>query len=73
MSFIETMIKPLIDEAYEKGFSAGVNAEVLKQKKEYTDRELKLYEYGYKQGKADAIAENGIVEIDDLIKELEAV
>ena len=71
MSFIEQIVKPLVDEAYQKGFEAGVNAEILKEKKELTDREMKLYEYGYKQGKADAIAENGIVEIDDLFKELE--
>ena len=74
MSFIEQIVKPLIDDAYQRGFSAGVNAEILKEKKELTDRELYLYEYGYNQGKADAMAENGIVEIsakefDELTKE----
>lgn len=62
MSFIETMIKPLIDEAYDKGFKAGVYAESLKEKKELTDREHYLFTYGYKQGKADAMAENGVIE-----------
>ena len=74
MSIVETYLKPLIDDAYQRGFSAGVNAEILKEKKELTDRERYLYTYGYNQGKADAIAENGIVEIsaeefDELTKE----
>ena len=63
MSFIEQIVKPLIDDAYQKGFSAGVSAQMLKEKKELNDRELYLYEYGYKMGAADTIAENGIVEI----------
>lgn len=63
MSFIENVVKPLIDEAYNKGFEAGVSAQILKEKKELTDRELTMYEYGYKMGVADYKAENGIVDI----------
>ena len=62
MSFIETMIKPLMDEAYKKGFEAGVSAEMLKEKKELTDRERYLYTYGYNQGQADYRAEHGVIE-----------
>ena len=62
MNFIETIMKPLLDAEYDRGFSAGVNAEILKEKKELTDRELYLYEYGYKMGVADTMAENGIIE-----------
>ena len=63
MSFIESTIKPLLDGAYQKGFEAGVAAQILKEKKELTDREITMYEYGYKMGVADTKAENGIVEI----------
>ena len=63
MSFVESTIKPLLDGAYQKGFEAGVAAQILKEKKELTDREITMYEYGYKMGVADTKAECGIVEI----------
>ena len=63
MSFIESTIKPLLDDAYKKGFEAGVSAQILKEKQELTDREITMYEYGYKMGVADTKSENGIVEI----------
>ena len=59
---IRSIMQPILDEAYNKGFSAGVSAEKLKEKKELTEREHYLFTYGYKQGKADAMAENGIIE-----------
>ena len=59
---IRSIMQPLLDEAYNKGFSAGVSAQKLTEKKELNDRELYLYEYGYKMGKADTMAENGIIE-----------
>ena len=62
MSFVETLMKPLLDEAYNKGFSAGVSAEKLKEKHDLNDRELYLYEYGYKMGVADTKAECGVIE-----------
>ena len=62
MSLVEKMIKPLIDDAYDRGFSTGVYAEKLKENKELTEREHFLYTYGYNQGKADTMAENGIIE-----------
>lgn len=60
--WIKNAIKPLLDEAYNKGFSAGVYAEKLKENKELTEREHYLYTYGYNQGCADTKAENGIIE-----------
>ena len=63
MSIVETMMKPLLDDAYQKGFSAGVSAEKVREKKELTEIERSLYEYGYKMGVADTKAENGIIEI----------
>ena len=63
MSIVETMIKPLIDDAYQRGFSAGVSAEKVREKKDLTEIERSLYEYGYKMGVADTKAECGIVEI----------
>ena len=62
MSFIERMVKPLLDDAYKKGFSAGVSAEKLKENHELNERERYLYEYGYKMGVADTKAENGIID-----------
>ena len=59
---IRSIMQPLLDEAYNKGFSAGVSAEKLTEKKELTERELYLYTYGYNQGKADCKAEHGIIE-----------
>jgi hypothetical protein len=60
---VKRSIKPLVDEAYKKGFDAGVAAQILKEKKELTDRELTMYEYGYNMGVADYKAEHGVVEI----------
>lgn len=60
--WIRKVIQPILDAEYEKGFKAGVYAESLKEKKELTDREHYLFTYGYKQGKADAMAENGVIE-----------
>ena len=62
MNIVERMIKPLIDEAYNKGFSAGVSAEKLKEKHDLNERERYLYEYGYKMGVEDTKAENCIIE-----------
>lgn len=59
---IKSIMKPLLDDAYEKGFSAGVSAEKLKEKHELNEREMYLYEYGYKMGVADTKAENGIID-----------
>jgi hypothetical protein len=68
---ITRMVKPLVDEAYKKGFDAGVAAQILKEKKELTDRELTMYEYGYNMGVADYKAEHGVVEIS--AKEFESL
>lgn len=68
---VTRMVKPLVDEAYKKGFDAGVAAQILKEKKELTDRELTMYEYGYNMGVADYKAEHGVVEIS--AKEFESL
>ena len=59
---IRSIIQPLLDEAYNKGFSAGVSAEKLKEKKDLNERELYLYQYGYEMGVADYKAEHGEIE-----------
>ena len=59
---IRSIMQPLLDEAYNKGFSAGVSAEKLKENKELNDREHFLYTYGYNQGVADYKAEHGEIE-----------
>ena len=59
---IRSIMQPLLDEAYNKGFSAGVSAEKLKENKELNERELYLYQYGYEMGVADYKAEHGEIE-----------
>ena len=59
---IRSIMQPLLDEAYNKGFSAGVSAEKLKERHDLNERELYLYEYGYKMGVADTKAECGVIE-----------
>ena len=59
---IRSIMQPLLDEAYNKGFSAGVSAEKLKEKKDLNERELYLYQYGYEMGVADYKAEHGEIE-----------
>ena len=59
---IRSIMQPLLDEAYNKGFSAGVSAEKLKEKHDLNERERYLYEYGYKMGVEDTKAENCIIE-----------
>ena len=56
---IEKLIKPLIDEAYKKGFSAGVDAEKLVKEKDWEQRQYDLLCRGVKLGR------------DELLKELE--
>ena len=46
MSFIESAVKPLIDEAYKKGFEAGVNAEILKDKEDQNRRLEDMLHHG---------------------------
>lgn len=59
---IRSIMQPLLDEAYNKGFRAGVSAEKLKEKKDLNERELYLYQYGYEMGVADYKAEHGEIE-----------
>lgn len=65
MSFIETLIKPLLDAEYQRGYSAGVSAEKLVKTADQTQREYDLLRRGIEQGRAEILKEleNDIEEI----------
>ena len=67
MSFVETMIKPLLDAEYERGYSAGVSAEKVVQDKEWADREYDLLCRG-----AELERDRILKEMDDAIEEISA-
>ena len=54
---IEKLIKPLLDEAYNRGFSAGVNAEKLVKAKSDTEREYNLILRGKELGREELLKE----------------
>lgn len=62
---IAKLIKPLLDEAYSKGFAAGVNAEKLVKAKQDTEREYDLLRRGAELGKEELMKEleSGVEEI----------
>lgn len=64
---IRSIIQPLLDEEYKKGFSAGVNAEKLVKEKEWADREYDLLCRG-----AELERERILKDIDAEIEELSA-
>lgn len=65
MSFIETLIKPLLDAEYQRGYSAGVSAEKLVKEKDWAEREYDLLCRGMELGKDIVLKdiENDIEEI----------
>lgn len=56
-------IKPMVAEAYRKGY-ADATTDVCRRLDE-------IYSFGFEIGKADALAEAGIVELDDVEKKAE--
>jgi hypothetical protein len=52
---IERLIKPLIDEAYNKGFSAGVNAEKLIKAKRNSELDYDLLRRGAEIGREETL------------------
>lgn len=52
---IEKLIKPLIDEAYNKGFSAGVNAEKLIKAKRDSELDYDLLRRGVEIGREETL------------------
>ena len=67
MSFIETIIKPLLEAEYKRGYSAGVSAEKLVKEKDRNEREYNLLRRGIEQGRAEILAE-----LEDDIEEISA-
>ena len=52
---IEKLIKPLIDDAYKRGYSAGVSAEKLVKIKDREHREWDLLQRGIELGRKEII------------------
>lgn len=63
---VEKILKALFDDAYEKGYQAGVNAERLVKEEDYARRMGECYDYGYIKGKEDTLAEIGEIDLDGL-------
>lgn len=65
MNLIETIIKPLLEAEYERGYSAGVAAEKLVKEKEIADLEYSALCRGIEAGKEEILKEleNDIEEI----------
>lgn len=65
MNLIETIIKPLLEAEYERGYSAGVAAEKLVKEKEIADLEYSALCRGIEAGKEEMLKEleNDIEEI----------
>lgn len=71
MSFIETLIKPLLDAEYQRGYSAGVSAEKLVKEQEWADREYDLLNRGRELGRDEMLKEME-ADVDRQIEELSA-
>ena len=59
MNFIETIIKPLLEAEYERGYLAGVAAEKLVKEKEIADLEYSALCRGIEAGKEEMLKELG--------------
>ena len=57
MNLIETIIKPLLDAEYKRGYSAGVTAEKVVKEKEWAEREYDLLCRGIELGKEEVLKE----------------
>ena len=60
---LASLIKPLIDDAYQRGYSAGVSAEKLVKAKDAADREYDLLKRGIEIGRNEIL---DILEDDDI-------
>ena len=70
MIMTKTM-KEAIDNAYARGYAAGQADKAIEAFHDEARRNEQLYSWAYNQGAQDALAKQGIIEIDDIIKELE--
>lgn len=57
MNLIETIIKPLLDAEYQRGYSAGVSAEKIVKEKEWAEREYDLLCRGVELGRDEILKE----------------
>lgn len=64
-------MKEAIDNAYARGYAAGQADKAVEAFNDEARRNEQLYTWAYNQGAMDAMAKHGIIEIDDLVKELE--
>ena len=62
-----TIVKPMLEEEYKRGNSAGVSAERLVKANDQTQREYDLLRRGIEQGRAEILAE-----LDSEVEEISA-
>ena len=62
-----TIVKPMLEEEYKRGYSAGVSAERLVKANDQTQREYDLLRRGIEQGRAEILAE-----LDSEVEEISA-
>lgn len=64
-------MKEAIDKAYERGYARGRAEKALEAFEDEKRRNEQLYAWAYEQGAMDALAKQGIIDIDEIAKELE--
>ena len=56
-NFIRTILKPILDDEFNRGYSAGVSAEKLVKANEANDREYDILQRGKELGRLELIEE----------------
>ena len=64
--FMTQAMKEAIDKAYERGYARGRAEKAIEAFEDEKRRNEQLYTWAYEQGAMDALAKQGIIEIDDL-------
>ena len=62
MSFVETIVKPLIDDAYYKGVAYGAAQERLKKDMEYEQEMYRMFNRGVEHGREQERLDLGVIE-----------
>ena len=68
--FMTTAMKEAIDKAYERGYARGRAEKTIEAFEDEKRRNEQLYSWAYEQGAQDALAKQGIIDLDGIVKEL---
>ena len=68
--FMTQAMKEAIDKAYERGYARGRAEKAIEAFEDEKRRNEQLYSWAYEQGARDALAKQGIIELDDILEEL---